>query len=84
MKINQDQIDSLIRGIVKGVGPLLVAHGLTALSTTLNTDSTIECIGGAVMTVLAFYASHKSNAPAPTTAPPAPATPAPVAANHGA
>ena len=81
MQINQDQLDSLIRGIVKAVGPLLVAHGLNALSTTLNTDSTIECIGGVVMTVLAFYASHKSNAPAPTAAPDKLAAPV-IAANH--
>lgn len=73
--MNQDQLDSLIRSVVKVIAPLLVAHGMSSLATTLTLNSTVETIGGVVATVLAFWASHKSNAP---TAPTAPQPPAPA------
>lgn len=66
--MNQDQIDSLIRSVVKVISPLLVAHGMTSLATTLSLQSSVETIGGVVALVLAFWASHKSNA-APITPP---------------
>jgi hypothetical protein len=69
MNFTQDQIDSLVRTAAKVAGGILTAHGFTAAATTLNSTNVVEAITGAVMAILAIWASHKSNA-----APVAPAT----------
>jgi len=69
--MNQDQIDSLVRSVVKIAGGILTAHGLTASATIVNSQNVIELITGIVMAVIGFYASHTTHSTdsVPVTAP---------------
>ena len=63
--MNQDQIDSLVRSLLKVVGGILAAHGAVAVAGTLNSMNTIELVSGIVTTLIGFYASHTTNATQP-------------------
>ena len=63
--MNQDHIDSLVRSLAKVAGGILTAHGAVAAATILNSSNILELISGIVMSVIAFYASHTTNASQP-------------------
>ena len=63
--MNQDQIDSVVRSLVKVAGGILTAHGLTATAAIVNSQNVIELLVGIVMAVAGFYASHTSNSVPP-------------------
>ena len=60
--MNQDQIDSLVRSLLKVVGGILAAHGLTATAGIVNSTNVTELISGIVVTLIGFYASHTNAA----------------------
>ena len=69
---NQDQIDSLVRALVKWGGGVLSAHGFVALSTAVSTPAVAQAVGGIIAALLAQWASHKThstNGTNPTAAP---------------
>lgn len=53
------QIASLIRGLLKIVGTLLIAHGAKNVGGALMTDQVVEMIVGAVTTLVGLYLSDK-------------------------
>lgn len=78
--MNQDQIDSLIRTLLKYGGGFLSAHGAVGLASAINNNasSIAQIAAGVIVAAIAQYGSHTSNAtptviPAVTTVIPAPA-----------
>jgi hypothetical protein len=75
--MNPNQIQSLVRSVLKLVGAILVTHGATAYAAILNTED----VAGLVVTLVGLYMSHEQHAPKPVDAvgggvanrPPAPA-----------
>lgn len=55
--MNSDQINSLIRSILKIAGAALAAHGLTKAAAIVNAEDTI----GVAMTIVALVMSHASH-----------------------
>ena len=66
--MNQDQINSLTRSLLKMISGAMAAHGLVQASITLNRGDVIELIVSTIVGVVAIYGSHKNNADAPTVA----------------
>lgn len=62
MKFNQDQTDSIVRKVLAVVGGVLATNGLPELSKGVTATSTEQVVTGIVLAVIAFWASHKSNA----------------------
>jgi hypothetical protein len=56
--MNNDQLGSLIRSALKIAGGILVAHGLTAEATLINTPD----VAGLLMAVIGLLASHFNHA----------------------
>jgi hypothetical protein len=57
--MNQDQLTSIIRSILKIVGAILVARGLNVAANLVNTE---DCVGLAV-TLAGLALSHYSHKP---------------------
>ena len=58
--MNSDQIKSIVRGVLKVLGGVLIAHGMSKTAGFLNADDTI----GIIVALVGFiwsHASHKSN-----------------------
>jgi hypothetical protein len=66
--MNSDQINSLVRSIIKMAGAILVAHGASKLAATISLEPVIEGVVGVIGAGYAIYLSHKSNA-TPTATP---------------
>jgi len=60
--MNDDQLNSLVRTLMKMIGAVLAAHGAAQLSTALNTPAAIETIGGVISAAIAIWGSHRNNA----------------------
>lgn len=78
MKFNDDQINSLVRSVLKIISGVFAAKGLTDVSTLVSSQSVEELVASALLGFIATYASHKSNATPPVnsvTVTSAPATP---------
>jgi len=66
--VNQDQVASIVRSLLKTVGGALVAHGATKVGAFFNAEDSF----GLVMTVIGFVLSHfthKDSPPAPVVPP---------------
>jgi len=63
--MNQDQINSLVRTVIKIVGSALVTHGMTQAASILNTEDVI----GAVVIIVGVIWSHLDNKTIPPTQP---------------
>jgi hypothetical protein len=64
------QIQTMIRGIVKLIAGLLLAHGASKLGSALTTEPIIELIFGVVAAGYGFYSSHQKAAQIPVVAVP--------------
>jgi hypothetical protein len=73
--MNQDQLDSLVRTILKMLSAILIAHGAQQMATIISTPDVIEAVIGVVTAGVSIYASHTSNAPASSTSATTPTPP---------
>lgn len=64
------QLQTLIRGVIKLIAGLLVAHGATKLGTALTTEPIIELVFGIVAAGYGFWSSHQKAAQIPVVAVP--------------
>jgi hypothetical protein len=60
--MNQDQITSLVRSVLKVAGAALAAHGAQQWATIATTPDMAEAVSGAVMTGIGIYLSHVQHA----------------------
>jgi hypothetical protein len=56
--MNQDQIQSLVRSVLKVVGAILVTHGASKAAAIVNTED----VAGIIVAPVGFYMSHKQHA----------------------
>ena len=56
--MNKDQINSLVRSILKIVGAILAAHGATKYAAFINTED----VAGVIITLVGMWLSHQTHA----------------------
>jgi len=60
--MNDDQINSLIRSILKLGSGYLTVHGASQLAVAINTPAVATSLTGILLAFIAMYGSHRNNA----------------------